>query len=72
MTENSIKWKHIYSGTGWKDANVETFRVQGIPATFLIDKNGIIRYKNIRGKELLLSKVTKLLGESVSTPVVSE
>jgi thiol-disulfide isomerase/thioredoxin len=72
VTDNNIKWKHIYSGAGWKDANVESFRVQGIPATFLVDKNGIIRYKNIRGKELLMGKVTKLLDEKGSTPLVSE
>jgi thiol-disulfide isomerase/thioredoxin len=64
ITENQIKWKHIYSGAGWKDQNVSNFKVQGIPATFLIDKNGIIRYKNIRGKELLTSKVVKLLEEN--------
>ena len=63
ITENQIKWKHIYSGQGWKDGNVSSFKVQGIPATYLVDKNGIIRYKNIRGKELLAEKVTKLLSE---------
>lgn len=63
ISENQIKWKHIYSGSGWKDQNVSNFKVQGIPATFLVDKKGIIRYKNIRGKELLTSKVAKLLSE---------
>ncbi|HAQ62048.1 TPA: hypothetical protein DCR49_08670 [Candidatus Delongbacteria bacterium] len=63
VKENQIKWKHIYSGQGWKDENVSSYKVQGIPATFLIDKKGIIRYKNIRGKELLTEKVAKLLSE---------
>ncbi|MBN2789307.1 MAG: redoxin domain-containing protein [Candidatus Delongbacteria bacterium] len=63
VTENKIMWKHIYSGQAWKDPNVANFKVSGIPSTFLVDKNGIIRYKNIRGKKLLLDSVNKLLSE---------
>jgi len=63
IQDNQIKWKHIYSGTGWKDENVGLFKVQGIPATYLVDKNGIIRYKNIRGKDIIGNKVSKLLSE---------
>ena len=63
ITSSGIKWNHIFSGDAWKDANVSNFKVQGIPSTFLVDKNGIIRYKNIRGKKNLLDSVTKLLSE---------
>ncbi len=60
---NDIKWQNIFSGKAWEDPNVSTFRIVGIPATFLVDKNGIIRYKNLRGKDVLASKVEKLLSE---------
>ena len=60
---NGLPWLHIYSGTAWKDINVQNYRVQGIPATVLVDKKGVIRYKGIRGRELLLEKVKQLLTE---------
>ncbi|NOR44685.1 MAG: redoxin family protein [Candidatus Delongbacteria bacterium] len=63
IASSGIKWGHIFSGDAWKDANVANFKVQGIPSTFLVDKNGIIRYKNIRGKKQLHDSVTKLLSE---------
>ena len=63
IAESGIKWGHIFSGEAWKDANVSKFKVSGIPSTFLVDKNGIIRYKNLRGKKPLLDSVTKLLSE---------
>ncbi len=63
IADKKMKWKHIYSGDAWTDANVTRYKVTGIPATYLVDKNGIIRYKGIRGKDLLSSKVKKLLAE---------
>lgn len=62
FTENKIKWKHLFSGKVWQDENVQKFGVKGIPATFLIDKNGIIRFKHIRGLENL-QKYVKMLTE---------
>lgn len=58
-----IKWLHIYSGDVWKEANAQKYQVKGIPATYLVDKKGIIRYKGIRGRDLLMEKVKKLLAE---------
>ena len=63
IADKKMNWKHIYSGDAWNDANVTRYKVTGIPATYLVDKKGIIRYKSIRGKELLSSKVKKLLAE---------
>jgi thiol-disulfide isomerase/thioredoxin len=63
ITENKLAWKHIFSLQGWEDPNVGNFKVTGIPATILVDKKGIIRYKYLRGKEMLSEKVEKLLSE---------
>jgi thiol-disulfide isomerase/thioredoxin len=63
IKDNSLTWNHIYSGLDWRDPNVALYKVNGIPSTFLIDRKGIIRYKNIRGKDLLESKIEKLLDE---------
>jgi len=63
VKKNSIGWNHIFSGLDWNDPNVNLYKVNGIPATVLVDGDGIIRYKYIRGKELLSKKIQKLLDE---------
>lgn len=61
-----MKWLQIYSGAVWKDANAQKYQVKAIPATYLVDKKGIIRYKGIRGRDQLLEKVKKLLNENAA------
>ncbi len=63
INENSIAWEHIFSGLDWNDPNVSVFKINGIPATVLVDGKGIIRYKYIRGEELLSEKIKRLLDE---------
>lgn len=63
IDENQIIWQNIFSGNGWDDPNVSKFNIVGIPATFLVDRKGVIRYKNLRGRDILASKVRKLLSE---------
>ena len=63
QAENGMKWSHIFSGEAWADKNVANYKVKGIPATYLVDKKGIIRYKNIRGEEDLKKYTEKLLAE---------
>ncbi|REK67764.1 MAG: TlpA family protein disulfide reductase, partial [Bacteroidetes bacterium] len=36
----------------WRNAAARTYNVNSIPATFLIDGDGIIIKKNLRGKAL--------------------
>lgn len=63
IKENAIGWNHIFSGLDWNDPNATAYKVNGIPATIIVDGNGIIRYKYIRGEELLTEKIQKLLDE---------
>jgi hypothetical protein len=37
---------------GWGSAGAKLYRVSGIPATFLLDKEGKIVAKNLRGDKL--------------------
>jgi thiol-disulfide isomerase/thioredoxin len=60
---SGMKWNNIFSGKAWEDPNVSAYRIVGIPATFLVDKKGIIRYKHLRGRAIVASKVEKLLSE---------
>ncbi|MBN2858284.1 MAG: TlpA family protein disulfide reductase [Candidatus Delongbacteria bacterium] len=63
ISENSIAWNHIFSGLDWNDPNVSAYKINGIPATILVDGKGVIRYKYIRGEDLLSEKIERLLNE---------
>lgn len=62
LKEQDMKWRQIYDGEGWKSEIGQLYSVSSIPATFLIDKQGRIRHKNLRGRELEKA-VEKLLKE---------
>jgi peroxiredoxin len=47
-----LTWTHVSDLIYWNSAPAQLYGVRGIPANFLIDKNGIIIAKNIRGEEL--------------------
>jgi thiol-disulfide isomerase/thioredoxin len=50
---DGLTWKyHVSDLKGWKNAASEMYGVTGIPMSFLIDENGIIVGKNLRGMEL--------------------
>lgn len=52
LKEQNMTWRQIYDGRGWKAEIGQLYAIQSIPATFLIDREGRIRYKNLRGAEL--------------------
>jgi peroxiredoxin len=60
-----IDWPQIFDGRG---AIAGVYRVGPIPATFLIDKNGVIRYTNVHGQVELERAVRDLLGLPVNPP----
>ena len=62
LAEQNMKWRQIYDGKGWKTEIGQLDAVASIPSTFLIDKQGKIRYKNLRGDELRKA-IDKLLKE---------
>lgn len=64
---HKLKWPQIATGAGWEMPLVKTYKVEAIPRNFLLDRNGIIRYKDVRGKNLELS-IRELLNE----PLVNE
>jgi peroxiredoxin len=59
---NKMEWPQLYDGKFWMSEYAKLYAVNSIPATFLIDKKGIIRFKNVRGEELR-EAVMQLLGE---------
>lgn len=60
LKKESMPWTHWWDGTG---GIVKDWNVQFFPTIYVLDAEGVIRYKNIRGKELE-DAVEKLLAET--------
>jgi peroxiredoxin len=52
LTKNQITWPQYYDGKGWDNMISTRFGIRAIPATVLIDKDGIVRYIDLRGEQL--------------------
>lgn len=62
LKNNKISWRQIADGKGWNSEFGRYYNIKSIPSTFLIDRNGIIRYTNLRG-EALEKAVKELIEE---------
>lgn len=62
ITTQKLVWKHVSDLKYWSNAAAKKYSVHGIPATFLIDKNGNIAGKNLHGTALEL-KIEELLAK---------
>jgi peroxiredoxin len=52
IRQHKLKWKHSCSGKVWKDETVALYGVNTLPSLWVVDKNGILRSFDIKGKEL--------------------
>ena len=53
VKENNLNWRSWYDGGG--GPIVESYRISSFPTIFLVDHNGVIRFKNLRGQPLELA-----------------
>jgi peroxiredoxin len=60
VQNQGIEWPQVFDGRGWENEVSTVYQVNAIPAMFLIDKEGVLRYTNLRGPKLERS-VKKLL-----------
>jgi peroxiredoxin len=60
LKENDVTWPQVFDGLGWNNRVAQTYRVMAVPTTYLLDRQGIIRYRNPRGGELR-NRVEELL-----------
>jgi peroxiredoxin len=61
IEELGITWPQIFDGRGWKNSVGQQYGINSIPATFLLDRNGTIRYRDLRGDKLR-EAVRELIG----------
>ena len=62
ITEKKMPWPQAFDGKGWENEIASQFGITGIPATFLIGKDGKIAASNLRGSALEAA-IKKQLGE---------
>ncbi|TNE78783.1 MAG: AhpC/TSA family protein [Bacteroidetes bacterium] len=60
---DEIFWTHVSDLKGWQSSAAKLYAVESIPATFVIDREGKIAAKGLRG-EKLEEKVAELLSNS--------
>lgn len=60
ITDDGLTWNHISNIAYFNDPIAQLYNIQAIPAAFLLDENGVIVAKNLRGPALE-QKVAELL-----------
>lgn len=62
IQDREMTWVQIFEEDGWEGELPRLYNVAGIPRMYLLDPNGIIIEKDLRGEEMI-SKVESLIGE---------
>jgi thiol-disulfide isomerase/thioredoxin len=52
VKENNMTWQQFFDGQGWSNKLAVKYGIESIPMTFLLDGNGKIIGKDLRGQEL--------------------
>ncbi|MGD0582465.1 MAG: TlpA disulfide reductase family protein [Bacteroidales bacterium] len=62
IKNDKLTWTHVSDLKFWECAAAKQYAVNAIPANFLLDENGIILEKNLRGEDLY-NKIKELLSK---------
>jgi len=63
IKDDGLTWYHVSNLKYWQDPIArQLYHVESIPQTFILDKNGVIRAKNLR-RDRLEAKIKELLEE---------
>jgi len=52
IEDDGLNWEHVSHLKFWKDPVAVLYQVTAIPASFVLDSNGVIVAKNLRGQQL--------------------
>jgi peroxiredoxin len=61
IADDKLTWTHVSDLQYWNSAAARLYAVNAIPANFLLDENGTIIARNLRGEDLY-NKVNEILG----------
>ena len=53
IKKDKLSWTHVSDLKYWSNAVAKMYKVESVPANFLLDPNGIIIAKDLRGEALL-------------------
>lgn len=62
IADDQLTWTHVSDLQYWNNSAAKLYAVQAIPANFLLDENGIIIGRNLRGEDLY-NKVSEVLSK---------
>ncbi len=60
IAKDKLTWNHVSNLMFWQDPVAQEYEIKAIPATFILDENGVVVAKNLRGKKLE-AKIQELL-----------
>jgi len=61
ISDDKLTWTHVSDLQYWNSTAAKLYAVNAIPANFLLDENGVIIARNLRGEDLY-KKVREVLG----------
>jgi peroxiredoxin len=50
--EKNVRWQQYFDGQGWQNKLAQKYGIMSIPATFLVDRQGNIIGRDLRGPAL--------------------
>lgn len=62
IAKDKLIWTQVSNLKGWEDPIAKQYKVESIPATFILDQSGNVVAQDLRGDELK-AKIIKLLGK---------
>ncbi|WBL26929.1 redoxin domain-containing protein [Zunongwangia sp. HGR-M22] len=64
IKDDGLIWNHVSNLQAWNDPIAKKYGVRAIPATFILDENGVIVDRDVRGEEALDKKIEELLANA--------
>ena len=62
LKDDGLEWSHVSNLKYWQDPIAQKYNVRAIPASFILNEDGKILAKNLRGNALD-AKISELLGD---------
>ena len=62
IAKDKLTWTQVSNLKGWEDPIAKQYKVESIPATFILDQSGNVVAQDLRGDELK-AKIIELLGK---------